>query len=230
MPKKLIPFVMSALILSISCTPNQSDSTFNVKALSNLPQSSAIPGVVNTTPTNFNFPTTVPQVATPSVEKEAKFEVNRPELNYPTSKDSYIPGMITVIYKNSYGVKLDKISKKILASSKTTSDEIEKTLTNHKLRESVGFLPDNIDDNGIAEMKKSQKELSQKYKIDFPSLESVYHYTFPEDADTIKICEELRKLPYVDAAYPVPMANTSTALPPPTFVGRQSVFIGQTIS
>ena len=187
-----------------------------------LPQESSIPSISNTSPV-IKFPTTIAPILTTSIVNESKFEINRNELNYPTNKDSYIPGMITVIYKNSYEIKLDKVSKKIFALSKTTSNEIEKILINHELKKSVGFIPDNIDDNGITKLKKSQKELSQKYKIDFPSLESIHNYTFPEDSDTVKICEELRKLPYVDTAYPIPVAKISTALPPPTFIGRQTI-------
>ncbi len=147
-----------------------------------------------------------------------KFILNRPELNYP-DKNSIVPGMVSIIFKNSYQFKVDKKLNKLISQNSVYTEQVNKILNKYKVKNMKDFMPE---DDDISKLDEAQKSLSAKYSIDFPKLSSIHCYVFPENTDTIKLSEELRKLPFVDAAYPSTIAS-GTSTPQPNVISRQSL-------
>lgn len=130
------------------------------------------------------------------------------EQEYPTpsfdevpsySKENIVPGYVNVIYRNDRKVRINKLKKRANSFDTETSNSLNKILEKYGVEEVLDGAGEDEDNN-----KLDQKErfLSEKAKTEIPHLKSVHIYKFPDDADTIKISEALRKLPFVRTAYP----------------------------
>lgn len=191
---------------------------YSIKA--NLPNPGFSSGNLETEKSQ-NFPnpqeSIKPRDQAPKTPVKEKINFDKPELNYP-DKSTIAPGLISIIYKNPYKVRVSKINKQVEAIENSDADKINKILQDYRVISLVSLMPQNAD---IDKFKAAQIKLSEDNNIDYPELDSMHCYKFPDDADTIKIAEELRKLPFVETAYPSPMAHTDST-PNPTFVARQT--------
>jgi len=226
--KKITPLLLIITSVIISCSQN------NILKESNLPTPtvslsncivSPIPSPTPTlTPTpiatmtaqNSNSyyppdsPSPSPPIVTPSPSL-GPYPFKNEYSNYP-SEGYYIKGRISIVYKNSYKIRINKKEKKIDALDSNVALELSNILRQHNLLNMGDELPADPD---FADLEKMHKLLSQQYNTDYPEASSKHTYIFPDETDTIKLCEELRKLPYVDAAYPVALVYISIDEMPP---------------
>lgn len=222
---KKIAIVLSVFLVSCTEQNISGENNFTIKTLTESASPSRPPEDFRNNP-NLTFQSvsspspspSSPAIASSLVNKQEKFVLDKYEQDYP-SKDSIVPGMISVIYKNNYKFKVNRKTRKLEANDVKHSDEVSSILNKHKLREVNDLMPDNADQVKLANI---QKDLSSKFGMDFPELSSLHSYVFPEDTDTIKLAEELRKLPYVETAYPTQKVVTSST-PSPNFIARQGM-------
>ncbi len=134
--------------------------------------------------------------------------------DYDTQQDlnyNGIPGMITVIYKNSYKVRLNSSMQKITSGNKSFESQLLTLLgKNNVLNMSDMHYP------GLTEeqLDKDQQEVSQYYKIDFPHRGSIHTYQFPKETDMKNIAKEFLNLSCVRTVYfPLESKSTATATP-----------------
>ena len=220
MLKSKLPIFISVILVSCS-SQNIQDSGYKIKSLETpLPLSSSSPLDKNLPLPNPPQSSQISINSIKNLKSDEKIEFNKDYLNYPKSLDSIAKGLISVIYKNSYKIRTIKKSTEMSSNDKNITDEINIKLNGYKIKSTTSLLPENAD---LVNLKKVQMDLSDKFKIDFPELSSIHFYEFPEDSDTIKISEELRKLPYVETAYPTPIGTTSST-PAPNFISRQSIY------
>ncbi len=217
--KSLLPIFISVVL--VSCSPqNLQNTDYKIKSVTTTANSSSSP--VDYRKVSLPIPnpqsSILPTINTQNVVADEKIEFKKESLNYP-NKESFAPGLISVIYKNSYKIRTKKQSNEIDSNETNITKEINVKLNNYKIKKSTTLLPNNAD---LGSLKKIQIDLSNNFKIDFPDLGSIHFYEFPANSDTIKIAEELRKLPYVETAYPTSLATT-TSTPAPTFLARQGL-------
>jgi len=124
-------------------------------------------------------------------------------INYPKEGD-YIKGFITVNYNISYNIRVNQTEQKIEASDNNVAIEISNILKKYNII-SMNDSSSGMDKNDNA----------------YNDFASMHRYEFPIDTDTIKLCEELRKLSYVDKAYPQPISASGTV-----YQSLSSVLIG----
>lgn len=220
---KKAPLVL-LITLATSCSQIQ-DKNFGVKSLDPVPSSGSSgkpvvrdPNLLSVNPPAITFKEDDGAVTTTDM-KPSKFIVDRKAL-YNPNKNFYADGMITVIYKNNYNLKVNKNSSNLSSSDSNVSSIINSILKSNNIEHASSLLYE--DDPKIDEYKKIQNELSSKFNQDFPSLQSIHYYSFPKDTDVIKLAEQLRSLPFVDTAYPTPIGHTDST-PNPNFISRQTI-------
>lgn len=121
-------------------------------------------------------------------------------------KSNIVPGLVNVIYRNEKKIRIHASKKKIKSLAIDADNSINDILTRYGVEQSIDGAEENEDDNILDE---KERKLSADAKTEIPHLRSIHVYKFPVTADTIKISEELRKLPFVRTAYPVLKCSTS---------------------
>lgn len=212
--KKVLSAIVTTMFV-VACSnqnqvqnlPTKNDNKFEVKALP-----SGDPSVAKLT----SLPT--PPLMNPindlnEVKNEEKLDFDTPPVIDSTNA---VDGAITVIYKNSHKVRLEKKLKKIksIASNLT---EVSSILDKYKLMDSNDLGDEKQTD---AEMDKMQNDFQKKHNVDIPHLKSIHYYQFPKGTDTVALCKELMKLPMVRMAYPTPKISDSSTT---TFLGSTSI-------
>ncbi len=202
--------LLTSVVFFVGCsTQSPMPSNFKVKA---------------TQPDVQGSPSGVPALDVSKIPPPPKFQTpvndinavraDEPKLNFdvlPPVEIDTVDGAITVIYRNSHKVRLDKASGKVKSSISDTK-ELDDILSKNKLIGSTDSSSDKMTD---AEMDKMQEDFQAKNNVDIPHLKSIHYYKFPAGTDIKSICKSLSKLPYVRMAYPtgrVVPTMTSTTL------------------
>lgn len=181
-------------ILLISCTKDSNSlSNFKVESLDPTPIASAT-GV--TRPNNL-IPKGKIQDSLNGITGKSEDQAS-PRFDYiPDENLPITPGRIVVIYKNSYKVRIDKLTNKLTDNS-NVSNTITSILNKSNLKNMSdgGFFTDD------AKLDKMQEVASKYHKTDIPHPKSIHYYTLSSDINTRTLCKKLRELPCVLTAYP----------------------------
>lgn len=129
----------------------------------------------------------------------------------PPENEHVIKGEITVIFKNSFKVRINHDQKSLI--SKVGSDiSVINNLLNTKRIISGHSL--NID-KSEEQLDKMQNDFMRDTGVDIPHISSIHYYKFPVDVDTKELCRELMKLNFVRVAYPSPQYEPQVSFSSP---------------
>lgn len=220
MKKAFLCIILSLELLSCSnVDPNlnpQKDISENYKIKSiNSSQTSPNP-FESSLPINFSALT---NIKAPPVNKDAEPNnaidsfVKEPTLKFdiaPSKSLETVAGKITVIYKNSYKIRIDKNTKELKSLENSNIDELKNILKLYSANPSLNLYDLKTDE---VELDKVQVKSSLVAKTDVPHANSIHFYTLPENVDVNQLCEQLRKLPYILNAYPtLKFSHTAASL------------------
>lgn len=198
--------LLSTLVACSTNTVNQGNFTISSIETSPSPSSRHQKGLPEMIPDNNTKGEKVIEKSLNENKELPNFDFLPPE---DTANDS---GHITVIYKNSYKIRNNKITKK-LESLNTDISEIEDILNKNGLSYALDL--GNIISSDDKKLDKMQTDYFNKNKVDIPHLRSIHYYQLDKSTDTKRLCKELMKLPYVRLAYPTPHVTTSYVVPLP---------------
>ncbi|MEK7435204.1 MAG: hypothetical protein AABZ74_18880 [Cyanobacteriota bacterium] len=211
--KKNVLIILSTAFV-VSCT-NQINKVHNDFPTAIIPQSSS--EAVSKGDTNFNLPNLTNNLKPEIIEKDKNIKDEKPNFDILPSYDlESVDGAITVIYKNIYKIRIDKVSKKLKSQIGTDVSLLNKFFVDNGIINLSDMGSDNETED---EMDKMQENFQKERGVDIPHLKSIHYYSFPKGTDTKKICRELMKLPLVRLAYPTPITVTTVST---TLIGNNS--------
>lgn len=202
--KTLVALVVTVLSVSCSNQTQKADNYFVTKAvtpnLSIQPSSPPDP--------NFKLPVPLSNLKPPAIEK-GKINDDKPNFDVLPSYDlEAIDGAITVIYKNSHKIRIDKVSKKLKSKIGNDISSLDTLLGNNGLIDMDDMGSDYNTEN---EMDKMQSDFQKERGVDIPHMKSIHYYRFAKGTDTKQLCSELMKSPFVRLAYPTPVTVTTAS-------------------
>ncbi|MFN8674149.1 MAG: S8/S53 family peptidase [Candidatus Sericytochromatia bacterium] len=195
--KKSVLLLM-VTVLTVACTNQVQnvDSNFSTKAFVS-PQPSSVPDP------NFKLPNPPSNLPSNVVEKNKTTNDDKPNFDILPSYDlESIDGAITVIYKNSHKIRVEKGSKKIKSKLNSNLSDLDTIFSKYNLLRTADMSDDSLTEQ---EMDKKQDDFVKDRGVDIPHMQSIHYYTFPKGTDTKQLCKELMKNPFVRLAYPTPV-------------------------
>lgn len=196
MSKKSL-FVLLSTMLSFACNNNiqlskEEKGRFEIK---NEPQPSGLSSISDIK--NLPIPNNFKSVISDNINIESKSKINfdyEPPDNIQSEDDE-----ITVVYKDSYKVRIDKKNKKLKVKS---LDEklIFDLLELNKIIDSKDLGNDDLTDKELDDLH----DKVSKEREGIPHLQSIHYYKFDKGVNIKELCNSLKKSPLVRLAYPTP--------------------------
>lgn len=122
-----------------------------------------------------------------------------------------IPGSVSVIYKNSFKVRVNSAQKSITSADAASQAAINELLRTHKVISITDMAFGVSEQEAAAQQALVTEKYGKEYGREVPNRFSSHSYQFPRTANASEVVGKLSALPCVQTAYLTPSAQFGQA-------------------